>query len=88
MRYEDVRDRLNSRLFRPVRLVQTDGTAYVVDQPNTAVVTRSYVAIFMADDPNEPTVLARQIQLDLKHLVRIEELGEPGQTFNFSASEN
>jgi hypothetical protein len=84
MSHEDLRDRLREHLFRPFRLVLTEGTTYEVRHPELFMLSKRSVVIGLPGHPSE-TVYERTTLVDLFHIVRLEPLEAttaPGQSGN------
>ena len=67
---------VRARPFRPFRLLLSDGMVYEVHHPDMVIVALSTAHIGYPD-PAHPGVSARVDIVSLRHIVRVEFLGEP-----------
>jgi hypothetical protein len=70
---EELREAARRQPFRPFRVLLTTGATYDIRHPDLIMVGRRSAIIGLTRDPNG-TVYDRTIQVDLLHVVGIEEL--------------
>jgi len=75
----DLNAMLDPKIFRPFRIVQTDGTAFDVNKPGDIFVTLRYVMVGLDPDP-EWLQFERHATLNMIHILRVEELPTPAAT--------
>jgi hypothetical protein len=66
---------LRARPFQPFRMVQGDGTIYEVRHPELVIVATT-TAVVGYPDPNVPGAAGRFDIVSLRHILRIEFLGQ------------
>jgi hypothetical protein len=75
----DIASLLRVRPFEPFNLVCSDGTAYRVDHPELVVPALASVIVGYPD-PHNPGVAVRFDVVSMRHIVRLEPLGQATQT--------
>ncbi len=80
-RAEDIQARLREQLFRPVRLIVSEGLRYDIHHPDLVLVGQRDLTIGFAS-PERPTVYDRVVRIALVHLVGLEDLPGPGSSAN------
>jgi len=73
MPLEDLQRKLHARPFRPFRIHLSDGAAYDVMHPELLLLGRRSLVLGLASRPEE-TVYDRTIDIDLIHIVRMEQI--------------
>jgi hypothetical protein len=73
MTQDELRDAARRQPFKPFRVVLTTGATYDIRHPDLIMVGRRSVVLGIAKDPGG-TVYDRTYQVDLLHVVGIEEL--------------
>lgn len=73
MTQEELRDAARRQPFKAFRVILTTGATYDIRHPDLIMVGRRSAVIGVAKEPNE-TVYDRTVQVDLLHVVGIEEL--------------
>lgn len=70
---EDLQKKLQTRPFRPFRIYLSDGTEYNVMHPELLLLGRRSLVLGLVNRPEE-TVYERTIDIDLLHIVRMEQI--------------
>lgn len=81
MQAEDVQKRVRQRPFKPFRLFHTDGTEYVVRHPEMVLLGRRALVLGLTSDPTQE-FYDRSVDIDLFHIVRMEEVDSPAAAAN------
>lgn len=81
MTQQELQDAARRRPFKPFRLVVTTGATYDVRHPDLIMVGRRSAVFGVTTNPNG-TVYDRTFQVDLLHIVGIEELPVSPQSSN------
>ncbi len=68
---EDVEKKLRQRPFAPFRMYLSDGAVYDVNHPELVLLGRRSLVLGLAGDP-EATLYERTVDVDLLHIVRME----------------
>ncbi len=77
MRYEDMREMLDERPFKPFRIFMSDGKTFDIRHPELVFLLRSRLMVGIpTDDPNVPD---HAQHCALLHIVRIQELRKNGR---------
>jgi hypothetical protein len=71
MPLEDVEKKLRQRPFAPFRMYLSDGAVYEVMHPELALLGRRSLVLGLTADP-QATVYDRTVDVDLLHIVRME----------------
>ena len=75
----ELKKRLNSRPFVPLRLHMTDGSSFDIRHPENAIVSTHTIYIVTHADPQ--TGVAENVEwLSLRHVVRVEQLSPAEQS--------
>ncbi len=72
MRRNEILDAIQTRPFRPFRVLVSDGTAYEVNHPELMHLMRSSALICTPLKDQPPAVIDRYNQVDLLHITQIE----------------
>ncbi len=78
---QDLQKKLQSRPFRPFRIYLSDGAAYDVMHPELLMLGRRSMVLGVASRP-EATLYERTIDIDLIHVVRMEQIEATTQRGN------
>ncbi|HJT34536.1 MAG TPA: hypothetical protein VJ783_21070 [Pirellulales bacterium] len=73
MTHEELRDVAKRQPFKPFRLHLTTGATFDVRHPDLIMVGRRSAVIGIADEPSD-TIYERTFQVDLLHVVGVEDL--------------
>jgi hypothetical protein len=84
MTQEELREAARRQPFKPFRVVLTTGATYDIRHSDLIMVGCRSAVLGMTNEP-PGTVYDRTIQVDLLHVVGIEELPAPPQSANGSA---
>ena len=77
MRPNDVREFVQKRPFRPVRLTLTDGRTFSVHHPELLMVGKSTVAVGVPSPGELGPIYDRLITISLLHIMQIETIDAP-----------
>ncbi|HEY8503057.1 MAG TPA: hypothetical protein VIL46_00645 [Gemmataceae bacterium] len=75
MSRDEITQRLDSRLFRPFRIVMTDGSSFEVRRQGQIMAGRRSAVLGISTDPGRPW-FDRFAYVDYLHIVRLEDLEE------------
>jgi hypothetical protein len=75
MRPDDLRRLIDTRPFRPFRMLVLEQTSYEVRHPEAALVGQSTVMIVEQVNGPNPVALEREVIIALLHITRLERLG-------------
>lgn len=78
---EEIQARLREKLFRPLRIVASEGLRFDVDHPDLVLVGRRDLMIG-TPDPASPSIYDRVIRVALVHVVALEDLPAVPSTSN------
>lgn len=75
----ELRDYVRHQLFRPFRLVMTNGTGYEIKHPDLPWIGLTTAHVGLTGEPGR-ALYERVVFLDLAHVIRLEPLPVPAPT--------
>ena len=78
MQREELRDRIEARMFQPFRIFVTDGAQYAVYRPHQATLSSRTLALAVLSDPQQEYG-DRIALIDVAHITRIEPIVTPAE---------